>query len=305
MRDLAAQAGLVLRNERLTRQLRGRLDQLQAAQKRLVAAQDGERRRLERNIHDGAQQQLVALAVKARLARSLTERDPAKAAAMLEQIEIGDAGGARGPARPRARHLSAAARRQGPGGRARRAGSQVAGAGRRCDADGIERLPQEVEAAVYFSALEALQNIGEVRGRVVGDGLPRAIERRAAVLGRRRRPRLRSGGERLRHRAAGHRRPARRPRRRGDGRVGARARHGGVGPAARRTPGERDHRMSTAAEPRAASARWPWVVFAVVRRHRDRRHDPRRRQRRGARRTVAVRRGLLDVRRRRRPHPQP
>ena len=66
--DLAAQAGLVLRNVRLTEALRARLDDLRAAQKRLVAAQDQERRELERNIHDGAQQQLVALAVKARLA---------------------------------------------------------------------------------------------------------------------------------------------------------------------------------------------------------------------------------------------
>ena len=80
VRDLAAQAGLVLRNVRLVEDLR-------ASRQRLVAAQDEERRRLERNIHDGAQQQLVALAVKARLARQLTERDPAKAAEMLGQIE--------------------------------------------------------------------------------------------------------------------------------------------------------------------------------------------------------------------------
>ena len=66
--DLAAQAGLVLRNVRLTEELRARLEDLQAAQKRLVEAQDEERRKLERNIHDGAQQQLVALTVKLRLA---------------------------------------------------------------------------------------------------------------------------------------------------------------------------------------------------------------------------------------------
>ncbi|MGZ4133385.1 MAG: histidine kinase, partial [Actinomycetota bacterium] len=85
--DLAGQAGLVLRNVRLTEELRARLEDLKAAQKRLVAAQDQERRRLERNIHDGAQQQLVALSVKARLARALTERDPARATEMLSQIE--------------------------------------------------------------------------------------------------------------------------------------------------------------------------------------------------------------------------
>src|SRR5207342_1266200 len=80
VRDLASQAGLVIRNVRLVEELR-------ASQRRLVTAQDQERRRLERNIHDGAQQQLVALSVKTRLARDLTPRDPAKAAEMLTQID--------------------------------------------------------------------------------------------------------------------------------------------------------------------------------------------------------------------------
>jgi signal transduction histidine kinase len=155
--DLAAQARLVLRNVRLTEELRGRLDDLRAAQKRLVAAQDHERRKLERNIHDGAQQQLVALAVKARLARSLTERDPAKAAEMLTQIE-GETHEALEDLRDLARGiypplladkgLPAALEAQ-----ARKSPIPVA-----VETDGIDRLPQEVEAAVYFSALEALQN---------------------------------------------------------------------------------------------------------------------------------------------------
>ena len=80
VRDLASQAGLVLRNVRLVEELR-------ASQRRLVTAQDQERRRLERNIHDGAQQQLVALSVKTRLAGDLTARDPATAAEMLTQID--------------------------------------------------------------------------------------------------------------------------------------------------------------------------------------------------------------------------
>src|SRR5205823_6055835 len=86
-RDLASGAGLVLRNVRLTEELLQRLVELQASRQRLVAAQDAERRRLERNIHDGAQQQLVALAVKIRLARSLATRDIQKANDMLEQAE--------------------------------------------------------------------------------------------------------------------------------------------------------------------------------------------------------------------------
>src|SRR5256885_11017246 len=84
--DLAAQAGQVLRNVRLTADLQARLEQIsqQAAElresrQRIVAAQDAERRRLERNIHDGAQQHLVALAVKLRLAATLATRDAERA----------------------------------------------------------------------------------------------------------------------------------------------------------------------------------------------------------------------------------
>src|SRR5205809_517666 len=78
--DLASQAGLVLRNVRL-------IEELRASRQRLVAAQDEERRRLERNLHDGAQQQLVALSVKLRLAEGMTERDPAAAKAMLGDLQ--------------------------------------------------------------------------------------------------------------------------------------------------------------------------------------------------------------------------
>jgi len=155
--DLAAQAGLVLSNVRLTEELWARLDDLRAAQKRLVAAQDHERRRLERNIHDGAQQQLVALAVKARLTRTLTERDPAKAAEMLSQIEAETHAAledlrdlARGiyPPLLADKGLPAALEAQ-----ARKSSIPVT-----VETDGVDRLPQEIEAAVYFSALEALQN---------------------------------------------------------------------------------------------------------------------------------------------------
>ena len=155
--DLAGQAGLVLRNVRLTTELRARLDDLSASQKRLVAAQDEERRKLERNIHDGAQQQLVALAVKARLARVLTERDPPKAAEMLAQIEAETQDAledlrdlARGiyPPLLADKGLEAALTAQ-----ARKSPVPV-----EVEARGIDRFPQEIEAAVYFSTLEALQN---------------------------------------------------------------------------------------------------------------------------------------------------
>ncbi|MFL5766926.1 MAG: hypothetical protein ACJ758_03670, partial [Actinomycetota bacterium] len=64
--DLAAQAGLVLRNARLTAELLANVEELRASRRRLVAAQDEERRKIERNLHDGAQQHLVALAVNLR-----------------------------------------------------------------------------------------------------------------------------------------------------------------------------------------------------------------------------------------------
>jgi len=69
--DLAGQAGLVLANFKL-------IEDLRASRQRLVAAQDAERRRLERNLHDGAQQQLVALAVRLRLARTTASKDLAE-----------------------------------------------------------------------------------------------------------------------------------------------------------------------------------------------------------------------------------
>ena len=178
IQDLASQAGLVLRNVRLTEELRARLDDLRAAQKRLVAAQDQERRRLERNIHDGAQQQLVALAVKARLARQLTDRDAVKAAEMLEQIESETQGAledlrdlARGiyPPLLADKGLVAAVEAQ-----ARRSPVAV-----EVDADDLGRAASDVEAAAYFSVLESLQNAAKyaaatritVMLRVEGDDL--------------------------------------------------------------------------------------------------------------------------------------
>jgi signal transduction histidine kinase len=67
LQHLASQAGLVLRNVRLTDELKATINDLRASRRRLVQAQDSERQRLERNLHDGAKQQLIALAVQLRL----------------------------------------------------------------------------------------------------------------------------------------------------------------------------------------------------------------------------------------------
>jgi signal transduction histidine kinase len=160
VRDLAAQAGLVMRNVALTEQLRDHIQQLRASRQRLVSAQDDERRRLERNLHDGAQQQLVALSVKLRLAEQLADRDPSSVTRLLAdlQTEAGDAlenlrDLARGiyPPLLADRGLVAALESQ-----ARKSVVPV-----RIEAEGIGRYPQEAEAAVYFSCLEALQNVAK------------------------------------------------------------------------------------------------------------------------------------------------
>jgi signal transduction histidine kinase len=158
--DLAGQAGLVLRNVRLTSELEARIEELRALHKRLVSAQDEERRRLERNIHDGAQQQLVALAVKARLVRGLTERDPAKAAELAAQLEAETQDAlanlrdlARGIYPPLLADKGLAAALESEG---RKSVVPVTVA-----SDGVGRLPQEIEAAAYFCVLEALQNVAK------------------------------------------------------------------------------------------------------------------------------------------------
>ena len=158
--DLAAQAGLVLRNVRLTGELQARLEDLRAAQKRLVAAQDEARRRLERNIHDGAQQRLVALSVRLRLARSLAAKDPEQTAHMLEQLQaettetledLRDLARGIYPPLLADKGLVAALEAQ-----MRRSVVPV-----ELHPDGAGRYSQEVEAAVYFSVLEALQNVSK------------------------------------------------------------------------------------------------------------------------------------------------
>ena len=158
--DVAAQAGLVLRNVALTEQLQAQLGELRASRQRLVVAQDAARRRLERDIHDGAQQQLVALSIKGRLAHTLVGRDDEKARDLLEELQR-DTTGALETLRDLAhgiypplladQGLAAALEAQG-----RKAAAPVT-----VRADDLGRFPQEIEAAVYFSVLEALQNIGK------------------------------------------------------------------------------------------------------------------------------------------------
>ncbi len=84
--DLAAQAGLVLKNVHLTAELMERLEELQASRTRLVTAQDAERQRIERDLHDGLQQELVAMLAKVRIARTHAVRDPGGVDVTLEEL---------------------------------------------------------------------------------------------------------------------------------------------------------------------------------------------------------------------------
>jgi signal transduction histidine kinase len=166
--DLAVQARFVLRNVRLTEELRARLDDLRAAQKRLVSAQDQERRRLERNIHDGAQQQLVALNVQLGLLSRIAEDDGPRAAAMATALQAQATDAledlrdlARGiyPPLLADKGLVAAVTAQ-----ARKAAVPV-----EVHANGLARYPQEAEAAAYFSILEAIQNVAKYAGATAVD----------------------------------------------------------------------------------------------------------------------------------------
>lgn len=157
--DLAAQAGLVLRNVRLTTQLLEQLEELRASRQRVVAAGDAARRRLERNLHDGAQQQLVALKVRLGLAeRLLAKGKPVDA--LLRQLmadtdeaidNLRDLARGIYPPLLAAEGLVAALQAQ-----ARKAPLPVS-----VHAERIGRYDQGVEAAVYFCCLEALQNVAK------------------------------------------------------------------------------------------------------------------------------------------------
>ena len=158
--ELAVQAGLVLRNVGLTAELRARLEDLQHSRERLVAAQDEERRRIERNLHDGAQQQLIALAVKSRLAQQLAQRDPAKSADMLGDIQR-DAEAALEDLRDLARGIYPPLLADQGLGAALAAQARKVSIPVTVDVIDEARYPQAIEAAVYFCCLEALNNVSK------------------------------------------------------------------------------------------------------------------------------------------------
>ena len=159
LRHLASQASLVMRNAQLTAELRATIDELLASRRRLVGAQDAERRKIERNLHDGAQQQLIALAIQlGLLAESADDPDlvrqvipdlKAQLSAALDDLRAL----ARGiyPPLLAEQGLVMALRAQ-----AARSPVPVV-----LEADEVGRYPQDAESTVYFCTLEALQNVAK------------------------------------------------------------------------------------------------------------------------------------------------
>lgn len=158
LENLASGLALALRNVRLTERLRDQVASLEASRDRVLAAADDARRSLELDLDSGPLQQLVALKVKLGPARLQAEqRRAVKTAGVIAQLE-GDAGKALQAVRDfaggiyppllEAEGLHAAISQE-----TRQAPIPVV-----MDADGLSRYPRDVEAAIYFSVLEALQN---------------------------------------------------------------------------------------------------------------------------------------------------
>ena len=154
-----AAATMALENERLLAESETRLAEVQASRQRIVAAGDAERRRLERDLHDGAQQRLVALALQLRMIRSDIRRDPdqaeQRAASASEELahslkELREL--ARG-IHPAALDRGLVSALESLAARATVATAVT------CDA--LERVPRAVELAAYFVVCEALANVGK------------------------------------------------------------------------------------------------------------------------------------------------
>jgi signal transduction histidine kinase len=159
LQHLASQAGLVLRNAALTADLEATIDELRASRRRLVEAQDAERRKIERNLHDGAQQQLIALSIQLGLledaaddsdsVREFTPLLKEAARAALDDLRSL----ARGIYPPLLAEQGLVAALQA---QVRKAPLAV-----QIKADGVGRYPPDTESTVYFCTLEALQNVAK------------------------------------------------------------------------------------------------------------------------------------------------
>ena len=279
-----AAAGLALENERLQAELRARLEELRASRARIVEATQAERRRIERDLHDGTQQRLVSIAMTLGLADSRLDRDPRPcqvAARRGARVALGRAARAAraGPGNPSRHPQRARPARRPRGARLRRAPAARA-RGRPVPAASRPRRGRRL-----LRRLGGADQHREVRR---GERRPhsRAADGRTCGRGGRRR-RDRRRGQRARHR------PAR------TGRPGGRARRARCASRARRAAEPSSTRRSHARDPRRrldAAARGPG---AAARRGGLRRGRARGRRRRAPRTRRRAPSGRRD---RRHPH---
>jgi signal transduction histidine kinase len=158
--SVCAAAALALENERLQAELRARLEELRASRVRIVEAGDEERRRIERNLHDGTQQRLVSISMALGLAQAKLEKDPSAASAVFGEArqglsaaleELRELGHGIHPAVLTDRGLVAALDDL----------TLHAGVPIQLDVGDTKRLPEQVEAAAYYVISEALANVAK------------------------------------------------------------------------------------------------------------------------------------------------
>jgi signal transduction histidine kinase len=159
---VAAAAAIALENARLHAESAARLTELHASRERIVAAGDAERRRLERNLHDGAQQRLVAVALQLRLLQRRIRGDPAMAEELVT-VASAELAQSLDELRELARGIHPAVLEHGLAGALDALATRSAVVTTVAyDAPG--RLPEPVELAAYFVACEALTNVAKYAG---------------------------------------------------------------------------------------------------------------------------------------------
>jgi signal transduction histidine kinase len=160
VRAVGAAAALALENERLDAELRAKLEELRASRERMVRVGLEERRRLERNLHDGAQQRLVSLALSLRVARSKLRQDPGGAETLLAKAG-GELDSALEELRELARGLHPAVLSERGLRTAIESLALRAPVPVQLGPVPSERLPEAIELAAYFVVSEALTNVAK------------------------------------------------------------------------------------------------------------------------------------------------
>ena len=193
----------------MTERLAAHDAEMRASRARIVAASDEARRNVERDLHDGAQQYLVLLQLRLGQARRMLETDPRQAAAAMDEASE-ELAHALAELRDLAHGIYPAVLESDGLPGALQAAAERSSMPVTVESDGVGRYAQELEAAIYFCCLEALQNAAKHAGEGAKVTVRLSQSRRTgAVRGRRRRPRLRRRRHGTEHRPAEHGRPDR------------------------------------------------------------------------------------------------